>query len=138
MLKGAVTAYTVAVLVYNMYISDPLVSFFYYLTDWGWLAVTAYFVYSFYLDSLPDCHPLPAKPLAIAGTLSEVAFSLQVVVVCMFWLVVYPQETWRNVYRELILHGSGLFLMIADYATRLTRFRMLSHRALLLFGAFYV
>ena len=70
--------------------------------------------------------------------LAEVAFCLQIIVVAMFWTVIYPQEPWRDVAKELVLHGSGLVIMIADYTIRLTEFRMVGHRVLLAFSLFYL
>ena len=70
--------------------------------------------------------------------LAEVSFCLQIIVVSMFWIVIYPQEPWRDVAKELVLHGSGLVIMIVDYTIRLTEFRMVGHRVLLAFSLFYL
>lgn len=139
--KSIVVLY-LSVIFYIMFrASNPWYEFFYYLTLQGWTLELVYFSFSLYLDLLvriygnPDAISRVSK--AAAQALSELVFAVQVVIVMFFWLVVYPQETWRSVMWELNCHGMGLLLMVADYLYRFTGFSLRNHKYIVVFALLY-
>lgn len=139
--KSLVVFY-LAVIFYIMFrASNPWYEFFYYLTLQGWTLELVYFSFSLYLDILvriygsPDAISRVSK--AAAQAMSELVFAVQVVIVMFFWIVVYPQETWRSVLWELNCHGMGLLLMVADYLYRFTGFSLRNHKYIVVFALLY-
>lgn len=128
---------------WRMYVDCvPHITFFKYLTNWGWTIELIYFTYALYLDiKARRCYGwqmLKSSERAICQGLSEAAFALQMVVVPFFWLIVYPRsEEERLVWWDIQFHGVGLALLVVDYMYRFMRFSMRSHKYVLSIAIVY-
>jgi len=94
-------------------LEDPNVFRMAYFTNWGWIAVCAYFMCSFgaavRLARWPRDH---ADVLVKAAwALFAISFPSQIVVTLMFWLLEYSGSID---YTTLIMHGAGIILLFID------------------------
>lgn len=119
----------------------PRISFFKYLTNWGWTFECMYFWYMLMMDvyarRLNSWSRLPLGFRAAGETLFDLTFACQIVVVLFFWVVVFPADTERNILWDIQFHGVGLTLMIVDYFYRFMKFSLRNHKYIMAFGASY-
>ncbi|KAL3803680.1 hypothetical protein HJC23_003734, partial [Cyclotella cryptica] len=94
-------------------LEDPNVFQMAYFTNWGWIAVCAYFICSFVAAVRLAKWPRDHTDLLVKATWALFAISLpsQIVVTLMFWLLQYNGSID---YTSFIMHGAGIVLLLID------------------------
>ncbi|OII76190.1 hypothetical protein cand_005880 [Cryptosporidium andersoni] len=115
------------------------ISFFYYLTNWGWTLVLIFFISATAIDLLrfKEQH-VPLLLINICLLVRELGISLESVIVPFFWMIVYPKEPWRSILWEIQMHGVGLVYLCFDYIIRISIFSSLSKRSLFIVSILYI
>eukprot|EP01017_Pseudomicrothorax_dubius_P032671 TRINITY_DN4298_c0_g1_i1.p1 TRINITY_DN4298_c0_g1~~TRINITY_DN4298_c0_g1_i1.p1 ORF type:complete len:234 (-),score=49.65 TRINITY_DN4298_c0_g1_i1:35-679(-) len=113
-----VIAFIIIVLLYLTgvtwyYEYDELPLSFAYLTCWGGIFIGAYIFLAFLNQIFGNRLPMFKLTLVFL----EIAFSLQPMIILLYWIVLFPTFKNKNVIRGLTMHGGFFLILLIDIAS---------------------